>query len=189
MKLYNINANLIHVIEELYKNATSAVYYNNTIGEWFRTSVGFRQGCLLSPTLFNIFLERIMETALEKHKGTVSIGGRTITNFRFADDIDGLGGSEEELNNLVEGLDKASKAAGMEISVEKTKVMCNRKGGFTKGVEIGGVKLEEVTSFKYLGATISEQGSKPEIVNRIAQATPALSKLQTIWRDNNIKLS
>ena len=189
MKLYNINANLIHVIEELYKNASSAVYFSNTIGEWFRTSVGVRQGCLLSPTLFNIFLERIMETALENHKGTVSIGGRIITNLRFADDIDGLAGTEEELNNLVKGIDKACRAAGMEISAEKTKVMCNRKGGFTKGVDIREAKLEEVTAFKYLGATISEQGSKPEIVNRIAQAIAALSKLQTIWRDNNINLS
>ena len=100
-----------------------------------------------------------------------------------------MAGSEEELNELVEGIDQACKAAGMEISAEKTKVMCNRKGGFTKSVEIGGTKLEEVTAFKYLGATISQQGSKPEIVNRIAQAIAALSKLQTIWRDNNIKLS
>ena len=98
-------------------------------------------------------------------------------------------GTEEELINLVESIDEACRAAGMEISAEKTKVMCNKKRGFTKGVEVGGVKLEEVTSFKYLGATISEQGSKPEIVNRIAQATAALAKLQTIWRDNYINLS
>ena len=78
MKLYNINANLIKVIEQLYSKATSAVYHNNGIGEWFRTTVGVRQGCLLSPTLFNIFLERIMEVALEHHKGTVSIGGRRV---------------------------------------------------------------------------------------------------------------
>ena len=58
MKLYNINANLIKVIESLYGKATSAVYYNGSVGEWFRTTVGVRQGCLLSPTLFNIFLER-----------------------------------------------------------------------------------------------------------------------------------
>ena len=58
-----------------------------------------------------------------------------------------------------------------------------------EGVEVGGAKLEEVTPFKYLVATISEQGSKPEVVNRIAQATAALTKLQTIWRDNNITLS
>ena len=61
---------------------------NGSIGEWFRTTVGVRQGCLLSPTLFNIFLERIMSDALEEHDGKVSIGGRNITNLRFADDID-----------------------------------------------------------------------------------------------------
>ena len=77
------------------------------------------------PTLFNIFLERIMTDALEDHKGTVSTGGRTITNLHFADDIDGLAGEEEELANLVERLDKASKAYSIEISVRKTKLMTN----------------------------------------------------------------
>ena len=61
-----------------------------------------------------------MTDALEGHEGTVSIGVRTITNLRFADDIDGLAGEEEELAKLVECLDKASTAYGMEISAEKT---------------------------------------------------------------------
>ena len=56
MKLYNINVNLIKVIESLYSKATRAVYYNGSVGEWFKTTVGVRQGYLLSPTLFNIFL-------------------------------------------------------------------------------------------------------------------------------------
>ena len=63
-----------------------------------------------------------MTDALEDHEGTVSIDGRTITNLRFADDIDGLAGDEEELAHLVERLDKASTAYGMEISAEKTKL-------------------------------------------------------------------
>ena len=71
-----------------------------------------------------------METALENHEGTVIIGVRIITNFRFADDIDGLAESEEELSQLVECTDKTCKAAGMEISGGKTKVMTNKKGGF-----------------------------------------------------------
>ena len=67
MRLYNINANLIQVFENLYNKATSTVYINGDIGDWFRTTVGVRQGCLLSPTLFSIFLERIMTDALEDH--------------------------------------------------------------------------------------------------------------------------
>ncbi|KAK2174742.1 hypothetical protein NP493_779g00001 [Ridgeia piscesae] len=95
MRHFNINANLIRMIQNLYDMATSAVYLNNSIGDWFRTTVGVRQGCVLSPTLFNIFLERMMTDALNDHEGTVSIGGRNITNLRFADDIDGLAGMEE----------------------------------------------------------------------------------------------
>ena len=64
-----------------------------------------------------------MTDALEDHEGTVSIGGRTITSLRLANDIDGLAGEEEELANLVERHDKASTAYGMEISAERTKLM------------------------------------------------------------------
>ena len=64
-----------------------------------------------------------MTDALEDHEGTVSIGGRTITNLRLADDIDGLAGEEQELANLVERLDKASTAYCMEISTKNTKLM------------------------------------------------------------------
>ena len=61
--------------------------------------------------------------AVEDHEDTVSNGGRTITNLRFAGGIHGLAGEEEELTKLVESLDKASTAYGMEISAEKTKLM------------------------------------------------------------------
>ena len=73
MKKHNISTNLIRVIKNLYDKATSAVLFNSSIGDWFRTTDGVRQGCLLSPTLFNLFLERIMTDALEDHEGTVSI--------------------------------------------------------------------------------------------------------------------
>ena len=73
MKKYNISTNLIQVIKNLYNKATSSVLFNSSIGDWFRTTVEVRQGCLLSPTIFNIFLERIMTDALEDHEGIVSI--------------------------------------------------------------------------------------------------------------------
>ena len=101
MRKYSINANLVRAIEHLYDNDISAVHINGSTGEWFRTTARVRQGCLLSPTLFNIFLERIMSDALEDYDEKVSIGGRTVTNLWFADDIGAL--AEEA---LVESLDK-----------------------------------------------------------------------------------
>ena len=115
----------IQVSKNLYDKATSAVLVNGSVRDWFRTTVGVRQGCLLSSTLFSIFLERILTDALEDHEGTVTIGGRTITNLRFADNIDDLAGEEEELAKLVERLDKASTAYGMESCTEKTKLITN----------------------------------------------------------------
>ena len=78
----------------MYNNAVSAAHANGSTGEWLRTTVGVRQGCLPIPNLFIISLERNMPDALEEHDGKVSIGGRTITSLRFADDIDAL--AEEE---------------------------------------------------------------------------------------------
>ena len=161
---------------------------NGSIGEWFRTTVGVRQGRLLSPTLFNIFLEQIMSDALEEHDGKVSIGGRNITNLRFSDDIDALAEEEQELEALVESLDKTCTRYKMEISAEKTKLMTNSANGIQREIKVKGQKLGTVTSLKYLGAVVSDDGSKPEVVSRIAQATAALTKLKPIWRDNNISL-
>ena len=159
MRKYNISANLVRTIEQLYDKATSAVQMNGSIGEWFRTTVGVRQGCLLSPTLFNIFLERIMSDALEEHDGKVSIGGRNITNLRFADDIDALAEEEQELEALVESLDKTCTRYKMEISAEKTKLMTNSANGIQRELKVKGQKLGTVTSFKYLGAVVSDDGS------------------------------
>ena len=179
MRLCNINDNLIRTIECLYNKATSTVYHDNNIGEWFRTTIGVREGCLFSPTLFNIFLERIMADALEDHEGTVGIGGRTITNLRFADDIDGLAGQERELVKLVNHLEEASTAYGMQISAEKTQLMTNNTNGINTDIIIDNKKLETVRSFKYLVAVVSDDGSKPEVLSRIAQTPAAVTKLKS----------
>ena len=83
MRKYNISANLVPTIEQLCDKAISAVQMNGNIGDWFRTTVGIRQGCLLTPTLFNIFLERIMSVALEEDDWKVIIGGRNIVTSQL----------------------------------------------------------------------------------------------------------
>ena len=130
-----------------------------------------------------------MADALDDHEGTVSTGGRAVTNLCFADDIDGLAGKEEELAKLVECLIKAFTAYGMEISAEKTTLMTNNTSGINAEIKINGQKLETVTSFKYLGLLITDESSKPGILSRIAQTTAALTRLKPVWIDKIISLS
>ena len=109
-----------------------------------------------------------MTDTLENHEGTVGIGGRTISNLCFADDIDGLAGQEEELAD--------------------DKLMTNNTSGINTEIKVNGQKLETVTSFKYLGSVITDEGSEPEILSRIAQTTAALTWLKPVWIDKCISL-
>ena len=119
MRSFNIEEGLVQAIEALYNQASSAVQLNGSIGDFFKMSIGVRQGCILSPVLFNIFLEKIMQETLDDHHTSISIGGRPLCNLRFADDIDLLAGSNTELQELTDKLADRAGAYGMEISSEK----------------------------------------------------------------------
>ena len=97
---FNIDTHVIDLIEELHKNTHIAVLMNNKIGDFFRTAAGVRQGCLLSPTLFNVFLEHIMIVAFDGFQPSIAIHGRPICNLRFADDIDLIACSANDLEDL-----------------------------------------------------------------------------------------
>ena len=113
------------------------------------------------------------------------IGGRVITNFRF---VDGLAGEEQELVNLVNRLDKTSSRYGMGISAEKTKLMTNSKTPIEK-TTVSGQEFETVNQFKYLGAVLSEEGSKTEVLARAAQTTATPARQEPMRRDKHTSLS
>ena len=118
--------------------------------------------------------------ALDDHDGSVSIGGRLITNFHFADDIAVNAEVEEKAGVLVDRLDTTATRYKMEIGPDKTKVMTNNPNGFQREIKIKGQRLQEVETFKNIGTIISNEGSKPEILSRIAQTTAAFSRLKII---------
>ena len=112
--------------------------------------------------------------------------------LRFADDIDGLAGQERELVKLVNHLEEASTAYGMQISAGKTQLMTKNTNGISTDITIDNKKLETVRSFKYLysyKAIVSDGGSKPKVLSRKAQTTAAETKLKVIWNDKNIAIS
>ena len=77
----------------------------------------------------------------------------------------------------------------MEISAEKTKIMTNNTKGIAREIKVNGQNLETVDKFKYLGALMTDEGSKPEVLSRIAQSTTALAKLNIIWKHKNITVA
>ena len=129
----NISANLVRTTEQLYDKATSAVQMNGSMGEWLQTTVGVRQGdafCHSSSSTISLNGSCLM--LWEKHDVKVSIGGRTITNLRFADDIDVLAEEEQDLEVLFESLNKICTRYKVEISAEKTKLMTNSATGIQR---------------------------------------------------------
>ena len=119
----------------LHRNCSSADLLNSQLGEFFKTTVDVRQGFLLSPILFSLFLEKIIQ------------------------EID-----------LTSRLVDEATAYGMEVSTEESKVMTNSANNTSAGISMNGQKLEEVTAFKYLGATLCKDGTcTTEVCSRIAQ--------------------
>ena len=77
----------------------------------------------------------------------------------------------------------------MEISAEKTKLVTNNTNGINTEIKVNGQNLETVTSFKFLGSVMTDEGSKPEILSRIALPTAALTRLKPVWHDRSVSHS
>ena len=119
---------------------------------------------LLSPTLFDIFLERIMTDALEYHQGTVSIEGwEQLGTYGLPMTLMELAGKEEELASLLDRLDNTSAASGMEISAEKTKLMTNNVNGISADIRINGEKLDKVDPGRLTASSIWVQLSQIKV--------------------------
>ena len=87
MAFFGFTQKIINLLKALYKISQSAVRVNGSLTDWFATSVGVRQGCVISPQLFNILLEVAMLYALHDQDIGAHINGHIINNLRFADDI------------------------------------------------------------------------------------------------------
>ncbi|KAI8507539.1 hypothetical protein Bbelb_149190 [Branchiostoma belcheri] len=120
----------------------------------------------------------------------VNISGRTVNNLRFADDIALIATSPERLQELLDLVNTVSLQYRLEISTKKTKVMAATKQPTVLRIFCQGVQLEQVSTFKYLGAIIDETaGSSREVSARLGAARTALSSLDVIWKDRVLKMS
>jgi len=185
LRQMGIPEHYVQLLKSLYDNQESTVRTEFGETESFKIGKGVRQGCILSPYLFNLYSERIMrEAGLDEIEEGVKIGGRNLNNLRYADDTTLLANRELGLQKIIENVKCASENAGLYLNVKKTKIMSTNEMDTLK---VDGEAIEVVNSFQFLGSTITKDGEcKEEIRKRIMLGRTAMSGLDKIWKDKNI---
>lgn len=177
---------LISLIKSIYANATCRILHENELSDKINIGKGVRQGCVLSPLLFNIVLDVIMQQATTSRNGIVWGLVDRLEDLDYADDICLLthshAGMEHKLRNIVDH----ALTAGLKINIGKTKIMRIFTENNTP-FHIGGTQLEEVESFCYLGSIIDRHGgSSADISARVKKARQAFGMLTNVWKSSNI---
>ena len=112
-------------MRHLYTGYEATVRTGHGTTDWFQIGKGVRQGCILSPCLFNLYAEYITRNAgLEEAQAGIKIAGRNINNLRYANDTL-MGESEEELKSLLMKVKEESENVGLKLNIQKTKIMAS----------------------------------------------------------------
>ena len=166
------------LIADLYMRQEIVVRIGTECTEETVIGRGVRQGCLLSPLLFSLYAESMMNEAMESIKEGIKIGGQLLADIRFADDQAMVAESNKGLQKIMERLNETAEKYGMRINKKKTKVMrVSREGGGVVEVILDGQKIEQVDKYLYLGSWITEDGKcDADVKSRIAQAKEAFGK-------------
>src|SRR5687768_15073008 len=143
---------------KLYLKQTAVVKIQQEYSEEGEIGRGVRQGCSMSPLLFNIYAEAMMAEAMEGIDEGINIGGNLLNDVRFADDQGMIASSEAGLQKIMDGLNETALKYRMKINIKKTKVMKVSKVEGEVNITINGTRVEQVKSFKSLGHTVTEDG-------------------------------
>ena len=118
--------NLTCLLRKLYTGPEATVRTGHGTTDWFQIGKGVRQGCILSPCLFNFYAEYIMRNAgLEETQAAIKIARRNTNNLRYADDTTLMAESEEELKSLLMKVKEESEKVGLKLNFQETKIMAS----------------------------------------------------------------
>jgi len=173
------------LIINLYWKQQAAVRWDNEISRYVNIKSGVRQGCIISPILFNLYSEFMIAEALE-HEDGIKFNGINVTNLRYADDAVLVANSRNKLQKMLDKLNIACKIYGMALNVKKTKVMIVSKSKQEKcDILFDNSILEQVSLSKYLGSWITEDARcEEEIRTRIGMAKAAFWQNKEVMRGN-----
>ena len=146
---------LTYILRNLYAGQEGTVSTGHGTTVWFQIGKGVRQGCILSPGLFNLYAEYIMRNAgLEEAQAGIKIARKNINNLRYADDTT-LMAESKELKSLLMKVKEESEKVGLKLNIQKTKIMAS---GPITSWQIDGETVEMVADLIFLGSKITADG-------------------------------
>ena len=181
-----ITEHLTYLLRNLYAGQEATAKTGHGTTDWFQIRKGVRQGCILSPCLFNLCAEYIMRNAgMDEVQTGIKIAGRNINNLRYADDTNLMAESEEELRSLLLKV-KESEKAGLKSNIQKTKIMTSSP---ITSWQIDGETMETVRDFTFLVSKITADGDcSHEIQRHLLLGRKAMTNLDSVLKSRDITL-
>ena len=178
---------LTYLLRNVHTGQEATVRTGHGTTGWFQIGKGVRQGCILSPCLFNLYTEYIMRnTGLEEAQTGVKVAGRNINNLRLADDTTLMAESEEELKSLLMKVKVESENVGLKLNIQKTKIMVS---GPITSWEIDGQTVETVSDFIFGGSRITADGDcSHEIKRLLLLGRKVMTNLDSIFKSRDSTL-
>lgn len=174
----NLDTKDIRIITELYYNQKATMKIGNEFSDEIEIRRGVRQGCVLSPILFNVYSDEMEgETTIG-----IKVNGKPINNLRFADDTVLIAEGIEDLQQLLDRVVELSEERGLTLNTKKTQFMVITKSQQRQeSLMIHGEQIKKVSKYKYLGTIINEDNDyTEEIKSRIGQARSAFNKMKNV---------
>ena len=178
---------LIFLLRNLYAGQEATVRTGHGTTDWFQIRKGVRQGCILSPCLFNLDAEYIMRnTGLDEAQAGIKIARRNSNKLRYADDTTLMAESEEELKSLLMKVKEESDKVSLKLNIQKTKIM---ESGSITSWQIDGETMETVTDFIFLGSKITADGDCSQEIKRcLLLGRKVMTNLDSILKSRDITL-
>ena len=173
-------------LEKLYAGQEATVRTGHGTTHWFQIGKGVRQGCILSPCLFNFYAEYIMRNArLEEAQAGIKIAGRNINNLRYADDTT-LMAESKELKSLLMQVKEESEKVGLKLNIQKMKIMAS---SLITSWQIDGETVETVADFIFGGSRITSDGyCSHEIKRHLLLGRKVITNLDSMLKSRDITL-
>ena len=182
-----ISVHLTCLLRNLYAGQEATVRTGHGTTDCFQIGKGVRQGCILSPCLFNLYAEYIIRNAgLDEAQAGIKLSGRNINNLRYADDTTLMAETEEELKSLLMKVKEESEKVGLKVSIQKTKIMAS---GHITSWQIDGETMETATDYIFFGSKITADGDcSHEIKRCLLCGRKVMTNLDSMLKSRDITL-